>query len=563
VCTLLALSAASAPAATNNISTGAGTGTAGYNGDGIPASTADLGSPIFVAATPDGGYLIAAQGNARVRKVLPDGTITTVAGNGTVGFSGDGGQATSAQFNGITDVEPMPDGGFLIADANNNRVRRVFANGTINTVAGTGTPAYNGDGIPATTANLAFPDGLSARPDGSFLISDNDNHRIRNVAADGTITTIAGTGAPGGGGDGGPATGAQLNGPGDVELMSDGGFLLADTDNNRVRHVSSGGTITAAAGTGALGFGGDGGLATLAQMRAPNGLAVLADGSYLIADRLNHRIRRVALDGIINTVAGNGTQGGAGDGGPATAAQLSNPFGVSVNTEGDYLIADTSNHRVRIVDAGDPPPPPPDTDGDGLVDSADACPTQPANTPDGCPPPELAKSANVRAATGRVTVKLKGEKSFKELTNTQNVPFGATFNTIKGTLEVVAEVKAGSTRTSEFSGAQLTLTQDRKQRVLEAEMAEKKLVCPRPKAKQSSLRASRSSRRLRARSRGRTRTRGRHGSATVRGTVWDTQELCEGTRFTAVEGSVTVRDFVKKKDVVLKAPRSYLARKKG
>ena len=360
-CAFLAVSVAPAPAATNNISTGAGTGTAGYNGDGIPATTAQLANPIFVAATADGGYLIANQGICRVRKVAADGTIATVAGNGTCGFAGDTGPATAASLSAaVNDVEPMPDGGFLIADANNNRVRRVFADGTINTVAGTGTASYNGDGIAAATAHVNFPTGLAARTDGSFLISDNDNFRIRNVDAGGTITTIAGTGAAGSGGDGAAATSATINGPGDVEMMPDGGFLLADTDNNRVRRVSPGGTITAAAGTGTFGFMGDGADATLAQMRAPNGLAALPDGSYLIADRQNNRIRRVGTDGIINTVAGNGTAGSAGDGGPATAAELNNPFGVSVNAEGDYLIADTSNHRVRIVDAGDPPPPPPD-----------------------------------------------------------------------------------------------------------------------------------------------------------------------------------------------------------
>ncbi|MEA2466972.1 MAG: hypothetical protein QOJ57_1098 [Thermoleophilaceae bacterium] len=353
----LALGTAAASAQTGNISTVVGNGTGGASGDGGPASAALLGTPIAVTAMPDGGYLIFQQSFSVVRRVSPTGIITTVAGDGTTGYGGDGGQATAAQLNIPSGGVMTPDGGYLIADTSNNRVRRVAPDGTITTAVGTGAATYGGDGGQATAAQINFPYDIALHPsDGSYLIADVDNNRIRRVAADGTITTVAGTGAAGFSGDGGPATAAGIVDPSGVAYTADGGYLIADTTNQRVRKVAPDGTITTVAGTGTAGFSGDGGPATAAQLNAPVRVAVAADGSYLIADRSNHRVRRVAADGTITTVAGTGTAGFSGDGGPATAAALNNPFGVAFSGGGDFLIADTTNNRVRYVDAAAPTP---------------------------------------------------------------------------------------------------------------------------------------------------------------------------------------------------------------
>jgi hypothetical protein len=307
--------------------------------------------PVAVTSLPDGGYLIAQQGFSIIRRVAPDGTITTIAGNGTQSGGGDGGPATSAGLNIPSGVAALPGGGYLIADTGNNLIRRVAPDGTISTVAG-GGGAGLGDGGQATAAQLAFPFDVVVQPDGGYLIADADNHRVRRVAPDGTITTVAGGGA---GGDGGPATAAQLVKPSGIALTPDGGFLIAEAEANRIRKVSFDGTISTVAGTGAPGLSGDGGPATSATLNRPARVAVDGYGGFVIADRINARLRRVAADGTITTVAGT-TEGFSGDGKPATDAQLNNLLGAAVTAAGDYLVADTSNHRIRQVDA-DPPVP--------------------------------------------------------------------------------------------------------------------------------------------------------------------------------------------------------------
>ncbi len=282
--------------------------------------------------------------------------IATVAGTGTAGFSGDGNAATSAQLNGPAGVAASADGGFLIADTSNDRVRRVSPAGTISTVAGNGTAGFSGDGGAATSAQLNGPFGVAASADGGFLIADTINERVRRVSPAGTISTVAGNGTAGFAGDGGAATSAQLNFPVEVAASADGGFLIADTSNDRVRRVSPAGTISTVAGTNTGGCSGDGGAATSAQLSVPVEVAASADGGFLIADASNNRVRRVSPAGTISTVAGNGTAGSAGDGGAATSAQLDFPAGVAATADGDYLIADSENNRVRRVDAGDPAP---------------------------------------------------------------------------------------------------------------------------------------------------------------------------------------------------------------
>ncbi len=336
--------AAPAQAAPGDISTVAGTGTAGFSGEGGTATAAMLKYPVDVAPTPDGGFLIVDIDNYRIRKVL-NGVITTVAGTGVSGFSGDGGPATAAKISTVNSVAVTPDGGFLMADYGSSRIRKVL-NGIITTVAGTGTAGFSGDGGPATAAALSSPASLASTPDGSFLFVDQGNQRIRKVL-NGIITTVAGTGTAGFNGDGGPATGAQLNFPIDVASTPDGGFLIADQLNNRIRKVLNG-QITTVAGDGTSGFSGDGGPATSAHLAYPSSVATTLDGGLLIGDNGNYRIRKV-LDGTIATAAGTGTAGFSGDGGAATGARLSF-VSVSPAPDGGVLFADRDNNRIRRIE---------------------------------------------------------------------------------------------------------------------------------------------------------------------------------------------------------------------
>src|SRR5439155_107049 len=226
--------------------------------------------------------------------------------------------------------------------------------GHIITLAGTGAPGLDGDGGPATSAQLRDPSSVAIDSTGNLFIADTINNRVRQVAAGtGIITTVAGTGTPGFGGDGGPATGAQLNYPTSVAVDTAGDLFITDQSNLRIRRVAADtGIISTVAGTGVAGFSGDGGPATGAQLNYPTSVAVDTAGDLFIADQSNLRIRRVAAaTGIITTVAGTGVAGFSGDGGPATSAQLNYPTSVAVDTAGDLFIADQSNLRIRRVAA--------------------------------------------------------------------------------------------------------------------------------------------------------------------------------------------------------------------
>jgi hypothetical protein len=564
----LAVGVAVASGGTNDISTAAGTGTAGFSGDDGPATAAQIGTPTAVAATADGGYLIADQGNSRVRRVSPAGVITTVAGNGTPGFGGDDGLATSAQLNAPNGLAETADGGFLIADSNNNRVRKVSPAGIITTVAGGGT---GGDGGPATNAALAFPVGVAARADGSFLIGDNDSHSVRQVDAGGTITTVAGTGSAGFGGDDGPATSAQLFSPAGVALMPDGGFLIADADNARVRRVSPGGTITTLAGTGSPGFAGDGGAATLAQLNNPLAAVPVAGGGVAIADTNNHRVRQVLADGTITTVAGTGTPGFAGDGGPAVAGQLNGPFWVALTTAGHLVIADTFNHRVRLIEGPPPPPPPP----------LPPAPPQPPVTLEDLPTPRIGREVNVGpVGDGPVLIAVPGESAsaragasqkgltFVPLTEARQIPVGSFLDTKRGTVELVSATGRDSrTQSGRFREGLFQVLQSRARRakgLTELRLKGSSFKSCRTSRRGASAGAAqlsrRTIRRLRSNATGRFRTRGRHASATVRGTIWITADRCDGTLTKVRRGRVAVRDFRRKRTILVRTGKSYLAR---
>ena len=339
----------------DTIRTLAGTGVDGYGGDGGPATEALLYRPIGVAVDAAGNVYVAERENDRVRRIALDGTIETFAGTGVFGHAGDGGPATAAQLGEPSDVALDSAGNVYVADQYNHRVRRIAPGGTISTFAGDGEEGYGGDGGPAAVARLDHPVGVALDAAGNVYVAEFEGHRVRRIAPDGTIATIAGTGVAGFSGDGGPATSAQLNQPVRVALDAAGNVYIADLDNHRIRRIAPDGTISTFAGTGVEGYGGDGGPATSAQLDEPAGVALDAAGNLYVADSGNHRVRRIAPGGTITTYAGTGVEGFGGDGGPATSAQLNNPIGVALDAAGRLYFTDTGNVRVRVVDprAGD------------------------------------------------------------------------------------------------------------------------------------------------------------------------------------------------------------------
>ncbi len=331
------------------ITTIAGTGTAGFSGDSASATSAQLNSPSGIALDVSGNLYIADSGNQRVRKVA-GGTISTVAGNGTAGYAGDGSGATAAQLNSPSGVAVDSSGNFSIADRINNVIRKVSGT-TIATVAGNGTQGYSGDGGSGTAAMLDRPNGVAVDSSGNIYTADTINSAIRKLTGT-TITTVAGGGPANYGysGDGGAAKSAKLSWPRGVVVDSSGNLYIADSINNVIRKVS-GTTITTVAGNYAKGAGysGDGSAATAAQLNAPYGVAVDASGNLYIADTGNNVIRKVSTLGTITTAAGTGTVGYAGDGGAPTSATLNQPQGVAVDSSGTLYIADTGNNVIRIV----------------------------------------------------------------------------------------------------------------------------------------------------------------------------------------------------------------------
>ena len=277
---------------------------------------------------------------------LPGGAITTYAGRD---FSGDGGPATAARLLAPAGVALDPAGNLYIADTADHRIRKVTPGGTISTYAGSGNFGFSGDGGPATAAELNFPRDVALDPAGNLYIADSGNSRIRKVSPGGTISTYAGSGSRGFSGDGGPAAAAQLNNPVGMALDPAGNLYIADITNNRIRKVTSGGTISTYAGSGSFGFSGDGGPATDAQLGVPVGVALDPAGNLYIADHDNGRIRKVTSGGTISTYAGSGSRGFLGDGGPATAARFREPSGVALDPAGNLYIADTYNNRIRKV----------------------------------------------------------------------------------------------------------------------------------------------------------------------------------------------------------------------
>jgi sugar lactone lactonase YvrE len=317
-----------------------------------PSLPGQLNSPSDVVVDVAGNRILADTGNNRVIMIDPTGVITTVAGTGTAGNTGDGGPAASAHLNGPRGLARDAVGNLYIADSGNHVVRKVTPAGIISTFAGNGT-AGAADGLPATAGQLNAPRGLAW--DGfNLYIADTGNHLVRRVDRFGVIMTFAGTGSPGHSGDGRQARMARLKSPSDVTVLivgSDVALYIADSGNNRIRQVDPFGTITTVVGTGEAGSTGDGGPATLARINGPTSVWVDAAGLWL-ADSSGFRVRRVSGPlGLISTVAGTGQPGFSGDGGPATLAQIGNVDGITVDASGDLYLVDTGNHRLRKVAA--------------------------------------------------------------------------------------------------------------------------------------------------------------------------------------------------------------------
>jgi sugar lactone lactonase YvrE len=345
-----------APNAIPIIATVAGNGIPAYSGDGGAANLASVSGATGVGVGPGGTLYVADTQNPVIRKVIPGGLITTVAGNGTQAYTGDGGQATAASLNSPSGVAVDAAGDLFIADAGNHVVRKVAADGTISTYAGNGAEDYTGDGGQATAAALSVPTGVAISSTGVLYIADYDNNVIRKVTPNGVISTFAGTGGGDYFGDGGPATQAALRLPGGVAVDAAGNVFIAETENADIREVTPDGNIKTLAGRGqdptSLG---DGGPALGAFLGFPTGVAVNAAGDVFISDAGINLIRMVTHDtGIISTVAGTGQAGYSGDNGLATQGQIDQPGGVAVDANGNIFIADSSNNRIREVSIGIP-----------------------------------------------------------------------------------------------------------------------------------------------------------------------------------------------------------------
>jgi sugar lactone lactonase YvrE len=316
----------------------------------VQATAASLAAPAQVAYDAAGNLYIADLNDNVIRKVDLAGIITTVAGTGEQGFSGDGGPATSAQLDSPAGVAVDASGTIYIADTHNHRIRKV-SGGIITTVAGTVTSGFSGDGGPAASAMLSNPTALAVDSSGNLYIADTDNHRIRKLSGT-TITTVAGTGEQGFSGDGSAATSAAIDSPNGVAVDASGAIYIGDTHNQRVRMVNSSGIISTLAGNDNKTYGGDNGPASSASLARPRGLSVDAQGNIYVADSDNNRIRliaNIASTASIKTVAGNGSQGFAGDGGPAVNAILDTPRAPAALAAGAFALSDTNNQLVRFV----------------------------------------------------------------------------------------------------------------------------------------------------------------------------------------------------------------------
>lgn len=327
----------------------AGSGPPGFSGDGGDATQAELDVPVGGDMGSDGSLYIADSFNGRIRKVTPEGIITTIAGTGEATGRALGLPATEATIN-PNDVAVGPDGTVYVSDGINSRVWKFDEGGDMEVAAGSGEPGYHGDGEAATEAAFTAPSALVVDDEGTLYISDPGASVVRSVNPEGVVETVAGNGRQGVSGDGGPATEASLNGPDGIALGPDGEIYIADELNERIRLVDAEGTIETVAGTGEAGFSGDGGPAVDAELDAPISVAVTADGSVLVADSVNNRIRRIDTEGEITSVAGAAEPGNLGDNNPADVVPLLGVEGIAFGSSGELYLIESSTGSIRKID---------------------------------------------------------------------------------------------------------------------------------------------------------------------------------------------------------------------
>ena len=319
----------------------------------IISTIAGLGNPpgydIGLAVDGSGNVYIADSYHNRISKINSSGVISTIVGNGTQGYGGDGGLATACKLYQPTGVAVDRSGNIYIADYGNNRIRVVNASGIINTFAGNGSQGYSGDGGAAISCELYSPRCVAVDSLGNVFIGDTKNNRVRIVNTSGIINSFAGNGLGGVGGNGGPATLAQITEPLGVAIDRTGNVYITDPTGNVVREVNTSGNISTVARDRAGGYTGDSVTATSTELFAPKGIAVDKSGDIYIADQFNNRIRKVSTSGIITTIAGNGSGNYSGDGGPATAAEISNPDGIAVDDSGNIYISTVGDSRIRKI----------------------------------------------------------------------------------------------------------------------------------------------------------------------------------------------------------------------
>jgi len=333
-----------------NMTTYVGNGSSGFSGDGGKAIEGTLNVPAGLAFDKSGNLYIADRNNHRIRKVNTRGIISTIAGTGTAGFSGDGAPAIKAQLNHPSGIAFDKKGNLFFSDRSNERIRVVDSKGNISTYAGNGKEGFKGDSGPALQASLDKPFGIAFDRKGNLYIADRGNNRVRRVNSQGIITTVAGDGGFFFMGDNGPAYRASVAGPTGVVVDDQGVLYIADRNNNRIRAVDPQGMITTVAGTGKQDYNGDSEVARETNLYLPFGVALNPEGKLLVIDRSHYRIRSINLKrGSVETIAGNGNKMFAGDGGPATGATLSFPHGITVDNNDNVIVSDKGNYRIRKI----------------------------------------------------------------------------------------------------------------------------------------------------------------------------------------------------------------------
>jgi sugar lactone lactonase YvrE len=317
--------------------------------DGNLAVMSKLYYPYALSLNPNGSVIVGENFSYMIRLVGIDGHINTVAGTGKRGFSNDGGPANKADMDFPAAIARDAQGDFYIADWGNHRIRKINSKGIITTIAGNGNAGYSGDGGLATAAEINSPSGIALDVNGNIYFTEFNNHVLRKIDNQGIISTVAGNGQSGCSADPGTVSSCKLSFPHGVTIDLSGNIYIVDAGNHKIRRISSTGSICTIAGKGTAGFTGDGGQAQAAELSWPHGVAVDNSGNIYITDMNNHRIRKVDVNGVITTFAGTGNRGFSGDNGSPLQAEIGGPIGIAVDGSGAVYFTDTFNHRIRVI----------------------------------------------------------------------------------------------------------------------------------------------------------------------------------------------------------------------